>query len=133
MKPAPIAALFVALLTAKSFSPGQPPGGATDAALDALAADVKKARSAALLAALEQLDKASASPRAAQDFFFESVKKLDFKRDLEEAGKFEEWKRSFLTQWRGHDLGIVLQLQLRHQALVIRSAGASDQSALVPA
>jgi hypothetical protein len=114
------------------FAQKPEPAETDDAALDALGAEVKQARTKAIQAALLTLDKAAASPKAAEDFFFDCVKQFDFKRDLEEPGKFDEWRRAFLEQWRGHDLGLVLQLQLRHQAMVLRSAAAEDKAALVP-
>jgi hypothetical protein len=90
--------------------------------LDTLATQVKKAREADYASVVAQLEKAAATPQTAQAFFFECVQKLDFKRDLEVPAKFENWKRDFMAQWRGHELGVVLQMQLQYQALVIRTA-----------
>jgi hypothetical protein len=101
-----------------------------DATLDALAKEAAAAREASMAGALEALDRASASPKAAEAFFYECVKAYDFKRDLDVASKFDDWRRAFADQWRGHDLGYVLQLQLRHQALVLRTAGAKDKAAM---
>lgn len=111
----------------------QPEPGAKGADLDALAAQVSKAREADYASVVAQLEKASATPQTAQAFFFECVQKLDFKRDLEVPAKFENWKRDFMAQWRGHELGVVLQMQLQYQALMIRTA--ADKAArpgLVP-
>ncbi len=94
----------------------------TETDLDALAAQVKKARETDYSQVIAELDKAAATPQAAQSFFFECVQKLDFKRDLDVPGKFENWKRDFMAQWRGHELGVVLQMQLQYQSLVLRSA-----------
>ena len=101
--------------------------------LDNLATKVKSARASALKSAIDQLDKAAVSPKTAQDFFFDCVKKFDFKHDLDAASKFEQWKPGFAAQWRGHDLGLVLQLQLRYQLLILRSVDAEDHAALIPA
>jgi hypothetical protein len=90
--------------------------------LDALAAQVKKARETDYSQVIAELDKAAATPQAAQSFFFECVQKMDFKRDLDVPAKFENWKRDFMAQWRGHELGVVLQMQLQYQSLVLRSA-----------
>jgi len=111
----------------------QPEPDAKGADLDALAAQVSKAREADYASVVAQLEKASATPQTAQAFFFECVQKLDFKRDLEVPAKFENWKRDFMAQWRGHELGVVLQMQLQYQALMIRTA--ADKAArpgLVP-
>lgn len=132
MQGAALASVWFGLSSATRGEPVSTPAS-PDPTIESLAAEVKKARANALMAALAQLDKASATPKSAEDFFFDCVKRLDFKRDLEEAGKFEEWKRGFLAQWTGHSLGLVLQFQLRYQALVIRSAGASDPASVVPA
>jgi hypothetical protein len=101
--------------------------------LDRLAAEVKASRVAAISSVVDQLEKAATTPRTAQEFFLDSVKKFDFKHDLDEGPKFEQWKTAFLAQWHGHDLGIVLQMQLHHQALVLRTVAAEDRAALVPA
>lgn len=101
--------------------------------LDALAAQVKKVREVDYAKVVAQLDQAAASPQSAQAFFFECVQRLDFKRDLDVPAKFENWKRDFLAQWRGHDLGVVLQLQLEYQALVMHAAVDKDlRPKLVP-
>ena len=103
--------------------------------LDQLASEVKKARDADYGAIVARLEKAASSPQAAQSFFFECVQKLDFKRDLELPQKFENWKREFLAQWQGHALGVVLQLQMQYQALVLHTAENKDKearTALIP-
>lgn len=112
---------------------GQTSSGGESDELQKLKADVKSARAAALKSGIDQLEKASSSPRAAQEFFFDCVKKFDFKQDLDVASKFEQWKTGFAAQWRGHDLGLVLQMQLRYQALILRSVGAEDRATLIPA
>lgn len=124
--------LLVALLTLVTTVTAQQPEASTvdDATLDALTKDATQARDATLAGALQTLDKASASPKAAEEFFFDCVKTYDFKRDLDVGTKFDDWRRAFAEQWRGHDLGFVLQLQLRHQALVLRSAGTADKAVL---
>jgi hypothetical protein len=104
------------------FLGAQPDSGSKGTDLDSLAAQVKKAREADYASVVAQLEKAAATPQTAQAFFFECVQKLDFKRDLEVPAKFENWKRDFMAQWRGHELGVVLQMQLLYQALVIRTA-----------
>lgn len=121
------------LLGVAAAAVAQTPAPKADDDLDKLAADVKTAHKAALKNALDQLDRAAATPASARDFFFDCVKKCDFKHDLEIGPKFEQWKTSFIAQWSGHNLGLVLQLQLRHQALILRSAGAEDKTALIPA
>jgi len=106
-----------------------------EADLDALESQVKKARETDYSQVIAEIDKAAATPQAAQSFFFECVQKLDFRRDLDVPGKFENWKRDFLAQWRGHELGLVLQMQLQYQSLVLRTAVNKDKDArlkLVP-
>jgi hypothetical protein len=124
--------LLGALLALSASAPGQTPkpAGVDDAALEALAKEAAEARDASLAGALEALDKASASPKAAETYFYECVKAHDFKRDLDVSSKFEDWRRAFADQWRGRDLGYVLQLQLRHQALVLRTARTKDKATM---
>ena len=135
MKPGQLLLLLAACLLWGSVDGLRAQSGKKEdgADLEALGEQVNKAREADYTAVVAQLEKAAATPQAAQAFFFECVQKLDFKRDLEVPAKFENWKRDFMAQWRGHELGVVLQMQLQYQALVIRTA--ADKTArpkLVP-
>lgn len=108
------------------------PPAVDDDSVASLRREILEARESQLDAALQKLEKASSSPKAAEEFFYDCVRSYDFKRDLEAGSKFDDWKRAFADQWRGHDLGFVLQMQLRHQALVIRSARTEDKATLIP-
>lgn len=123
------AMLFLLLVPARGQSPHQPV--ADEEGINQLRREILAAQQKQLENVLSTLDKAAGTPRAAEEFFYDCVRNYDFKRDLDVSSKFDDWKRSFVEQWRGHDLGFVLQLQLRHQALALRSTHTKDPASLI--